>query len=438
MTAQRDPTAHRKQPLGSRSASGVLRLLALPAGPSRSWVLTLAACALSVGAAVPGAWAQVPALPADSTGTTAVRVSVQPGKGVTVDGGEAYALNLRGRMQLRDTVTALPSAQNEIQIRTMRLWLTGHQLSRNIRYGVQLAFGGNDFETGSASPLFDAFVDFTHLRDLNVRVGQFFVPFDRARTIREFALSAVDRPAVVPEFTLDRDVGVAVSSQDLFGLGGRLAYNLGVFGGEGRNRFGGGQPGFLYTARVAVRPFGGFDEDMEGDLEQHADPKWMLGVATAYNQNAQRQRGTTGTTYALGSVDYWWAAVDTVLKWRGLSVMAEAVMRQSPQQVHTGKDTAGVALTEYTRRGVGYLLQAGYLVHPRVEAWARWDEMLLPWATDPALHKTVAATGKAIAAGVNYYLNGHLFKIQADAVHQFGSALDSGRTVVRLQVDVTF
>ena len=92
---------------------------------------------------------------------------------------------------------------------------------------MQLAFGGNDFEAGSSTPLFDAYLEYTRLRDLNVKVGQFFVPFDRLRTIREFALELVDRAQPTVELSLDRDVGVSFSSQDLFGTRGVLARLLG-------------------------------------------------------------------------------------------------------------------------------------------------------------------------------------------------------------------
>src|SRR5690606_34978669 len=168
-------------------------------------------------------------------------------------------------------------------------------LDPNLRYGLQLALGANDFEPGSASPIFDAYVESTHLRELNVRVGQFFVPFDRARTVRESALMTTDRSEVVRELTLDRDSGIIASSTDLFGLGGVLGYAVGFFGGDGRNRVAPAVPGFLYTARIFVRPMGAFDDDQESDLARSPDPRLMIGGAFAYNTNTDRPRSTTGT-----------------------------------------------------------------------------------------------------------------------------------------------
>ena len=51
-------------------------------------------------------------------------------------------------------------------------------LTPQLQYGLQLAFGGNDPDADLPSPLLDAFIDYSRLRDLRIRVGQFFVPFD--------------------------------------------------------------------------------------------------------------------------------------------------------------------------------------------------------------------------------------------------------------------
>jgi phosphate-selective porin OprO and OprP len=149
-------------------------------------------------------------------------VTAEPGRGIVVKTADnRYSFGVRARLQLRSTFVHFgDSDTSETNIRTLRLFLSGNVLSPDIRYTVQLAFGGNDFETGSSSPIFDAFVDYTRFRDLNIRVGQFFVPFDRARTIREFALQLVDRQLAVRELSLDRDVGVMLSSSNLFGLSG--------------------------------------------------------------------------------------------------------------------------------------------------------------------------------------------------------------------------
>ncbi|MFP2931815.1 porin [Pyxidicoccus sp. 3LG] len=381
-----------------------------------------------------------PPPPAPSSGIT---VTASPGKGFTIATEDGkFSSTLRARFQMRETVTGQEVEDaprrwtQEQQVRSVRFFLVGHVLSPDIKYTLQLAFGGNDFEAGSSSPLFDAWVEYTALRDLNVRVGQFFVPFDRARTIRESGLQFVDRPLVIGELTLDRDMGVMLSSLDLFGKGGLLSYNLGFFGGEGRNKFGSSTPGLLYTARFAVRPFGGFDDDVEGDLQRLPKPRLMVGVAGAYNQKTNRQRSTTGTTFTLGTFDYVHADVDAVFKYHGLSVLAEFLYRKGSPSFREGT-VNGQPVREWSRSGWGYVVQAGYMLSGKLEATGRFDLQQVRSDSDPALIAQVAQQGRELGAGLNAYLNGHAFKVQGDYAYQFGRT-GPDRHLVRLQLDTTF
>ncbi len=367
-----------------------------------------------------------------------VQVTLVMGRGLTVSKGEANSMNLRARVQVRDVVTAVEgTASNELSLRTVRLALGGHVLSRDVGYLVQLALGANDFESGIASPVFDAYLEYTGWRDLQLRAGQFFVPFDRARTIREFALQLVDRQQVVQELTLDRDLGVMASSQDLFGLGGRLSYALGLFGGQGKNRVTPEpNPGFLYTARVTVRPLGPFDDDVEGDLVRTPHPRLALGVAVAFNQDTSRQRSTTGATFTLGGFDQLHVAGDLVFKYRGFSLLAEVLLRQASAPFHEGI-AKGVPLREYTRSGWGYLVQAGLMVTDHVEFAARWDQLRF-LSGDPAWAVLVHDQGREVGAGINVYFNGHLAKLQADWAVRFGDGRAPPTHLARVALDVSF
>lgn len=360
------------------------------------------------------------------------------GKGITVTSAdESFSMTVRARVQIRETVTvADDEAKNDLNVRTVRLHVLGNVLSPEVRYAIQLAFGPGEFDPTSPSPIFDAFIDFQHLRDAELKVGQYFVPFDRARTNRESSLQLVDRQQMVTELNLDRDVGVTLHSQDFLGTG-VLNYALGVFGGSGRNRTGEEQMGFLYTARLGVRPMGPFDDDSEGDLKRLDDPRLSVGVAGAYNQNTNRNRSTLGSTYQLGTFDYFHAAADAVLKFRGLSVLAEALYRKSPQDSRTGL-VDGEPLTEYTRSGWGYLAQAGYMLTDELEVVGRYDELFALGSTDPELIAFVDAQGRETGLGLNYYLNGHLFKVQADHAMRFKHDLGEAIHLARLQVDASF
>jgi len=366
-------------------------------------------------------------------------VTAAPGRGIVVKtADERFSLGVRARAQFRNTFTHSGDTDtNELQIRTLRLIVNGNVLAPELRYNIQLAFGGGDFERDSSSPIFDAFVEYTKVRDLNIRVGQFFVPFDRARTIREFALQFVDRQQVVRELTLDRDVGLMLSSSNLFGLGERLAYNLFLGEGEGRNRFGPQPLGPLLVARLTLRPFGAFDDDQEADLSREKRPRLAIGIAGARNLATNRQNSTYGTTFTVGTVDYTNAAVDVVFKYGGFSLLAEGLWRRANVDSLQGTTAAGAPVQEWTRSGYGYFVQAGMLVLPNVEIVGRWDRLYTRGGTDPQFIQLAETQGRQVAAGVNFYANGHAFKVQSDYVHVFGRS-GTPRNFVRLQLDASF
>lgn len=393
----------------------------------RMWVRSAMVLMLSLGS---WALAQQP-----DAGVDAFAVKVEPGRGLTVSRGESLSFNVRARIQLRDVVSVAETTSNELSVRTARVAFGGTAFSPDVRYSALLAFGAGDFEAGNPSPLLDAFLEYTGWRDLNVRLGQFFVPFDRARTIREYALQFVDRPQVVSELNLDRDMGVMLSSQDLFGLGGRLAYALGLFSGQGRNRLVAEKPGFLYVARATVRPMGPFDDDAEGDLQQTPTPHVAFGVAAAFNQDTSRQKSTTGTVFTLGGFDQTHLAADVVFKWRGVSLLAEVLYRHANAAVHEG-EVNGAPFREFARSGWGYVVQAGVLVHERVEVAARWNQLRF-LAGDPALEALVRQQGREFGVGANVYVNRHLAKVQLDWSVRFGD-VGLPTHLVRVSVDVSF
>lgn len=93
---------------------------------------------------------------------------------------------------------------------------------------------------------------------------------------------------------------------------------------------------------------------------------------------------------------------------------------------------------EYSRSGLGWLVQAGMMVHDKVEVVARYNQLYTLGATDPELIKLVAAQGKEVTVGANVYLNRHAFKFQADYDFLFASPASKGRHLVRLQLDASF
>jgi len=382
--------------------------------------------------------------PAPATEPT--ELSGAPGKGFTASFGDAFSLNLRSRIQVRyqldvpsDTPDDRPT-QQAVSIGTLRVWLSGHALTPELGYMIQLALAARDYRDGATSHVYDAYLDWRAHRDASLRVGQHFVQLDRLRTIREWALQLADRPRPVGELTLDRDVGITLYSDHFLGDSSPLAYRVGVFGGGGINLATGKTPGALVVGRLELRPLGEIDDDVEGDLERRPEPRIALGGGLAANVNTNRVRSTTGATYAGGTTDYLHAATDLVFKWRGIALQAEYLWKDASDDAIESTDEGGMPRAEATRSGHGWVLQASYVLPFPLEVIGRLSRLIARRGTDPRLVSESVELGQEIGGGLTYYLNGHRFKLQADWIarttHDFD--LDRADHVLHAQLDATF
>jgi hypothetical protein len=333
---------------------------------------------------------------------------------------ERASVAIKSRVQLRYQLSTDLQAsatavdpQQLVTIGTARVYLNGHLLSRDLTYQVQLAVADRDYRDGAKSPVYDAYLDYRAHRDLQVRVGQFFVPFDRLRTIREYALQLAERPRPVGELTLDRDVGIMVYSNAFLGDGSPFAFRLGAFGGGGMNQSTAKAAGGLLVARLELRPLGGIDDDEEGDLKRRENAGIALGVAAARNWNSNRQKSTTGATFTGGTVDQSHLAADAVFKWEGLALQGEYLWKRSATDVIVSTNSDGSTKKEPTRSAYGWIAQASYVFETPYEVAARASRMTAISGTDPAFVADLHAHGQEFAFGVNRYLNGHRFKLQA-------------------------
>jgi len=374
-------------------------------------------------------------------------VNGAPGKGLTVGFGDVFSLNIKSRIQFRYQLNVPPppdegarNLRQTVNIGTARIWLGGHILTKKLTYMIQLAVAGRDYRDGATSPIFDAFVDYKAHRDIGIRAGQYFVPFDRLRTVREFALQMADRPRPVGELTLDRDAGVMIYSDNFLHDKSPVAYRLGAFGGGGTNLVTGKKPGGLFVGRLELRPLGAIDDDSEGDLERRSKPGLAIGGAFATNLNTDRLRSTTGPTFAGGTTHYFHGAADLVFKWRGWAVQGEYLRKVASKNALRSVDDDGMDVVEYTRSGEGWVAQTSYVFDPPIEIVARMSGMYALGDTDPAYYADLRARGQEVAGGLNYYINGHRMKLQADWIalmpRDFG--FRRAEHIVHLQLDVTF
>jgi hypothetical protein len=286
--------------------------------------------------------------------------------------------------------------------------------------------------------LLDWYVHFDHLRDLQLRAGQYKVPFNRQRVISSGDLQLVDRALANGEFTLDRDVGLDLRSSDFLGLD-RLRYYAGVYMGEGRDTFKAKNFDMMYIGRVEFLPFGMFEDYKEADFERSKRPNISLGGAYAFLDGAQRNRGILGDVPTDGgATDYHNVTADFVLKMLGLSVTGEFFYRKGYRDYGeaTVPDAMGTevpAPRELPRTGIGWFLQGGFLI-PRIpfEIAGRYSEVR-PFDTS-SLRERHEAGG-----GVGYYFAQHSLKLQLDYFRNwFDADLVRGTDEVRLQLQLAY
>jgi hypothetical protein len=373
-------------------------------------------------------------------------VTAAPGKGVTVATADGkYSLTVRSRFQLRESVYAAAPDDDGARdltfltsVYTTRVWFTGNVLDEHTKYTLQLALAPRDFKDGAISPVYDAYIDRDKNPNLSFRMGQMFVPFDRLRTIREFSLQMPDRPRAIAEFSLDRDIGVYAYSDHLGGEDSPFGYKVGVFGGSGTNQVDPHPPGGLVVARAELRPFGGFDDDSEGDLDRRDEMKLALGVGAAYNYATTRARSTTSTVYVGGTANYAHLAADLVYKFHGFAFETEFINRMADADVIRGEDEDGNPTVEYTRSGWGFVAQPSFMLSDKVEVEARYGRIAANPGTDQSLIDDVEAHANEVGAGTSVYLNGHRFKIQGGVTALFGEDPSASELTGNVLADMMF
>ncbi len=380
-------------------------------------------------------------------------VEFRPGSGLTVASPDRqYSLTVDARLQamaLVDFPQGIAAAadggdpandpQLGLAIRRAHIMLSGNLFGEDTVYKIELGLSPQDmgFQNGNPTrtPLMDWYVELRQLRDLNFRVGQFKVAYGREFYLSAGRLQMVDLSAVTNEFNLDRDIGVQISSNDLFGLG-LLRYRAGVTTGEGRDAGFGSDFGLLYYARVDVLPFGLFDDMTEADLERSPRPRLSIGAAYAFLDNARRIGGITGPTPQDGGTsDYHFFDADALFLYSGFSVMAQFFARSGTRTPGDATDQWGNILPiTAPRNGVGWFVQAGYML-PGIdlELSARYGMTTAIGAATETSYQEQGEHGGALS----YYVGGgHAYKVQLDFFHLFGDfdQFGAGEQRIRLQL----
>jgi len=371
------------------------------------------------------------------------KVAYVPGKGLSVSSEDGkFGLITRLRAQVLATYQDAEATPPELGtiLRRARLQFIGNAFGKHNKFKAELAVSPRDLrvtESGTntilrESPLLTWFLEFDHLKDLTLRVGQYKIPFSRQRVISSGNQQMVDRSIANGEFTLDRDIGFDIRSKNLLGLN-LFRYYLGIYNGEGRSAYSNGTKHLMYLGRVEVLPFGIFKDYSEGDHQRLAKPGLSIGLAYAFANNAEGVRVNQGAPPADGgTADFHNIAADVTFKYRGLSLSSEFFWRDGDPKPGDAVDEEGMPIPpQLSRQGIGWFAQAGYLL-PRqpLEFAGRYGRVQAEGTSALTDHNEAGAAA-------SYYFAQHAFKLQSDFFRVWeDSSFEEGEWRFRLQVQL--
>ncbi|MDJ0765355.1 MAG: hypothetical protein QNJ97_20410 [Myxococcota bacterium] len=386
-------------------------------------------------------------------GEPGTEVNLGSGSGLDIsrfDGDFHLSMKVFGQM----LYTASESSGDWTQalaLRRARLYFLGNFFGKHNKYYVQLAFSPQDmkFKNGVAhkSPIFDWYFKFDYLRDLTFQVGQYRVPFNKSRVIPYCKLQFVDRTAANFEFNLDRDIGFELQSADLFGLN-LLRYRTGIFIGEGRDGYGASDFGMLYVARLEVHLLGLFNDYVEADLKRRQTPRFAIGAAYAFLDEAKKNQGINGSVPSDGgTTDIHTATADVAFKFLGISLSSEVYVRKSIRSpggvqaldqdgnpMFEGDGITPIIDVEGPRSGLGWFVQVGWLLPEiPVELAARYGQVH-PWGDNSEIEQI-----DELGGAVNWYVFGPSIALKADYHYRFAGRDPSAATnEIRLSLQAGF
>ncbi|MCF8274221.1 MAG: OprO/OprP family phosphate-selective porin [Flavobacteriaceae bacterium] len=368
------------------------------------------------------------------------------GKGLfnLVGKDSSWTMKIGFRAQFLGTSTWQKGESNEsdMLIRRSRLKFDGYAYSQKLKYKIELGLSNLDnsgtsaYTSNSPRIIMDAVLQWNFYENFELWVGQTKLPGNRERVISSSNLQLVDRSLLNSRFNIDRDMGMQLRHH--FNLSEKFIVQeiLSFSQGEGRNVTTGNLGGHQYTGRIELLPFGNFSNKgdyLGGDLSREQKPKFSLGAAYDFNNNAVRNRGNQGsymvTDNGFFETNINTLFVDAMFKYDGFSFMAEYAKRDATDSI--AKNSDGEITGDKVQVGHGLNLQSGYLFKNNWEVSGRY--------TNVELDKDI--TGKnpenQYTLGVSKYIVGHNLKVQSDISH-LQIKNDHNELMFRLQCELHF
>jgi phosphate-selective porin OprO/OprP len=271
---------------------------------------------------------------------------------------------------------------------------------------------------------------------LQLRVGQWKVPYNRERVDSSGKQQFAERSIVTPWFTLDRQQGVALFGRLWEGTHADSWYNVGVFSATGRGGSGSvEQP--MVLGRWQWNPLGRDLPFSQCDLGLREKPAASLAVAGASWQGPYASFSSKGggglPGHPVGGSDTYEVRqimIETAFMHRGFSWQQEYHWK-------TVDDTVNGDVRDLE----GWYAQVGYFFHAVFPKFPKPLEIAFRLAdVDPHIGVGDDAENEATLA-FNWFFNGHRNKLTFDISRLHDRNQETGKrweNRVRLQWDVSF
>lgn len=307
-----------------------------------------------------------------------------------------YRLNIGGRIQARYEHRRHSGREDTSSffLRRVRVDFRGHLHDPKLTFQIMPEL------TGSPN-LRDAWIDYQFSRSLQIRVGQFVVPFHWSRYISGNRQLLLERglPSEAFGFPTGYDMGVGLHGHN---DDNSFSYGIGLFDGAGRNVGESNSSGHMASGRVTWALSGILPRE-EPDLAGSEELQLTLGAGLqAANRNEVRAWDLGRSAQGNRQADWATATTDFSLRWRGLSLVTDAYLR--------GVSPDDMTVASYA--GWAYTIRGGYFIVPgKFEIIGRYSELMLD-RRDNATRET------EWDIGLNLYHHGHGWKTQINYSNQ--------------------
>lgn len=326
--------------------------------------------------------------------------------GKTTFESDKASLTLSNRIQLRATQEEFEDPAKDdkgsFRVRRARTKLDGWIYTRNLTYELQVDWADNPDDRDPAREenpnlLQDVNINYDLTRgrkQLQIKAGQFKVPFGRQELTSSGSQQFVDRSIVSNEFAKGRDIGLQLWGTP---FEGKLDWRVGLFNGNGRTRNANDNDTYQYDARVSWQPFGDLRYS-ESDFESKDRPLLAVGLNAERNDMHGASSGNDIARDVVGT--------DVAFKFKGVSAFAEYFRRNNERETPLDEDGDTIVDPDFDSSGLH--AQVGIFAIPtRLEFAARWAKL------DPNDRiEGNDRTERGIVA--NWFWNKHNLKLQAD------------------------